>query len=196
MDWHRALLSLFSRFLSWSLYSLCPLICFFVSLFPSLHVCVCISKYSIIHSLIQTISIAPIQVHYYSKALPTQHATGNCELKTCPRPLRGGYIEWESNPLSFGRKTPSLPMRHTRPTNIILLCNIMYLSVLPSIVSVSLSVSVRLCHFMSVRWILLPSRSKLILVFLCKFVSADSTMCIDSVYTVSHLNQESSSCNL
>ena len=26
-----------------------------------------------IHSFIQAISVAPLQVHYYSKALPTQH---------------------------------------------------------------------------------------------------------------------------
>ena len=42
-----------------------------------------------IHSFIQAISIAPLQVHYYSEALPTQdgfcvrvsrrNATGNCE---------------------------------------------------------------------------------------------------------------------
>ena len=52
-------------------------------------------------SFIQTISTVPLQVHYYSEALPTQHgycarvsrrsATGNCELRTCPRSLRGGY---------------------------------------------------------------------------------------------------------
>jgi len=46
-----------------------------------------------IHSFIQTISIVPLQVHYYSEALPTQHgycagisrwsATGNCEWRTC-----------------------------------------------------------------------------------------------------------------
>src|SRR6218665_2864436 len=46
------------------------------------------------------ISIAPLQVHVYSEALPTQHeycagvsrrsATGNCELRTCQRSLRGG----------------------------------------------------------------------------------------------------------
>jgi len=50
--------------------------------------------------LIQAISIAPLQVYYYSEALPTQHgyyseisrrsATGNCEWRTCPRSLRGG----------------------------------------------------------------------------------------------------------
>src|SRR6218665_964082 len=48
-----------------------------------------------IHSFIQTISIAPLQVHFYSDALPTQHgycaggsrrsATSKvCELRTCP----------------------------------------------------------------------------------------------------------------
>ena len=46
-------------------------------------------------SFIQTISIAPLKVLYYSEALPTQHgycagisrrsATGNCRLRTCPR---------------------------------------------------------------------------------------------------------------
>jgi len=45
--------------------------------------------HSLIHSFIQAISIAPLQVHYYSEALPTKHgycvavsrrsATGNCE---------------------------------------------------------------------------------------------------------------------
>src|SRR6218665_3720234 len=47
------------------------------------------------HSFIQAISIALLQIDYYSEALPTQHgfsagvsrqsATGNCELRTCPR---------------------------------------------------------------------------------------------------------------
>jgi len=51
----------------------------------------------VIHSFIQTISIAPPQVHYYSEALSTQHghcagisrrsAKGNCEWRTCPRSL-------------------------------------------------------------------------------------------------------------
>jgi len=45
-------------------------------------------------------SIAFLQVHFYSEALPTQHgycagvscrsAIGNCELRTWPRSLRGG----------------------------------------------------------------------------------------------------------
>jgi len=47
----------------------------------------------------EAISIAPLQVHYYSEALPTQHgycarisrrsATGNCEWRTCSKSLRG-----------------------------------------------------------------------------------------------------------
>jgi len=54
----------------------------------------------LIHSFIQTISTAPLQVNFYPEALPTQHgycagvsrrsATGNCELRTCPRSLRDG----------------------------------------------------------------------------------------------------------
>jgi len=53
-----------------------------------------------VHSFIQAIYIAPLQVRYYSEALPTVHgycagvsrrsATGNCELRTYPRSLRGG----------------------------------------------------------------------------------------------------------
>src|SRR6218665_54464 len=55
------------------------------------------AKGEFIHLFIQIISIAPLQVHYYSEALPTQHgycarvsrrsATGNCKLRTCPRSL-------------------------------------------------------------------------------------------------------------
>ena len=50
----------------------------------------------LIHSFTLAISIAPLQVHYYSEALPTQHgyfvgvsrrsATGNCEWRTCLGP--------------------------------------------------------------------------------------------------------------
>ena len=53
-----------------------------------------------IHSFIRAISIAPLKVHYYSEALPTQHgycvgvlrqsATGSCKWRTCPRSLCGG----------------------------------------------------------------------------------------------------------
>ena len=61
------------------------------------------------YSFIQAISIAPLQVHYYSEALPTQHgycvgvscwsATGKCELRTCPRYLhvRGGWNHYPSD---------------------------------------------------------------------------------------------------
>jgi len=54
-----------------------------------------------IHSFIQAISIAPLQVHYYSGTLPTQHgycvrvsgwgAKGNCEWKTCVA-ARVGFV--------------------------------------------------------------------------------------------------------
>src|SRR6218665_2748735 len=52
------------------------------------------------NSFIQAISIVVLQVRYYSEELPTQHghcagvsrrsATGNCELRTCPRSPLGG----------------------------------------------------------------------------------------------------------
>jgi len=51
--------------------------------------------YVCIYVFIQSISLVPLQVHYYSEALPTQHgycvgvsrrsAKGNCEWRTCPR---------------------------------------------------------------------------------------------------------------
>jgi len=54
----------------------------------------------IIHSFIPAISIAPLQVLYYSEVLPTTarilyrsftpKRTGNCMYRTCPRSLRGG----------------------------------------------------------------------------------------------------------
>src|SRR6218665_3426962 len=60
----------------------------------------CSFIHSFIQSLIQAVSTAPLQVHYYSEALSTHHgycaglsrrsATGNCERRTCPRALRGG----------------------------------------------------------------------------------------------------------
>jgi len=64
-----------------------------------MHVCMYSCIYVCMYSFIKVISIAPLQVLYYSEALPTQHgccagisrqsATGNCELGTCPRSLRG-----------------------------------------------------------------------------------------------------------
>jgi len=60
----------------------------------------CLFIHSFMHSFIQDISIAPLQVHYYSEALPTWHeycvgvsrqsATSNCEWGTFPRSLHGG----------------------------------------------------------------------------------------------------------
>jgi len=59
-----------------------------------------------VHSFIQVISIAPLQVHYYSEALPTQHgycvrvsrwsANDSCEWRTTnepPRPMQL-FISW------------------------------------------------------------------------------------------------------
>src|SRR6218665_3383397 len=65
-----------------------------------------------IHSFIQVISIAPLQVHCYSEAVPTQHgycvgvsrrsAKGNCKVPTW-------WLERDSNPQPFGRKATNLP---------------------------------------------------------------------------------------
>src|SRR6218665_2112597 len=59
-----------------------------------------IVMFNLNHSDIQTISLAPLQVDYYSETFLTQHeycagvsrrsTTGNCECRTCPRSLRGG----------------------------------------------------------------------------------------------------------
>ena len=56
--------------------------------------------HSFIHSYIPFL-LAPLQFHFYSEALTTQHgycagvsrrsALGNCELRTCPRSLRGDF---------------------------------------------------------------------------------------------------------
>src|SRR6218665_686112 len=56
--------------------------------------------HSFIHSFIPAISIAPLQVLYYSEALLTTarilyrsfmpKRTGNCRYRTCPRSLHGG----------------------------------------------------------------------------------------------------------
>jgi len=48
------------------------------------------------HSVVPGISIAPLQVHYYSAAnwywvgVNPKRFTGICEWRTCPRFLRGG----------------------------------------------------------------------------------------------------------
>ena len=74
-----------------------------------------------IHSFIQTISIAPLKVQFYSEALPTQpgycagvsrrSATGNCELPKVPT----WRLEQESNPRPSGWKLSTQPMRHHVP---------------------------------------------------------------------------------
>ena len=94
--------------------------------------------HSFIHSLIQTISIAPLQVtqvHHHSEALPTQQgycagisrrsATGNCELRTCPRYLRGGKSGSRTHDLSDERRrlyqctthAPHRPFSNKTPAN-------------------------------------------------------------------------------
>src|SRR6218665_367324 len=79
-------------------------------------------SYSFVHTFIQTISIAPLQVHSYSEALPTHHeycagasrqsATGNCKLRTCPRSLPKWRLERDSN-ISKGFDTTNAPPRPT-----------------------------------------------------------------------------------
>src|SRR6218665_3331726 len=82
------------------------------------------SRYPIItlfiHSFIQTISIAPLQVHYYPEALSTQHeycvgisrqsVTDNLRVKDLPR-----VRERVSNPRPSGQRAPTLPMSHQAP---------------------------------------------------------------------------------
>ena len=83
-------------------------------------------------SFIRTISIAPLQVHFYSEALPTQHgycagvshrsATGNCELRTYPRSLhiRGGYRA-KVEPTTLRLKaidSTNAPPRHHAPHSV------------------------------------------------------------------------------
>src|SRR6218665_2340929 len=79
-------------------------------------------------SFIQAISLAPLQVRYYSEVLPTQHgycarvshrgATGNCnrqlQVKNLPK-VPTWRLEWDSNPQPSGRKASTLSMRHHVP---------------------------------------------------------------------------------
>src|SRR6218665_1414517 len=74
--------------------------------------------HSFIHSF-RTISIAPLEVHYYSEALPTQHeycsgvshrsATSNYKLRTCPMSL---YVTARA-----GFETMTLQLTIIDPTN-------------------------------------------------------------------------------
>ena len=81
-----------------------------------------------IHSFIQTIFRALLQIHYYSQVLPTQHgycvrvsrqsATGNCEWKICRRsPM--WRLERDSNPPPFKQKAMNLPMSHHAPQSVV-----------------------------------------------------------------------------
>ena len=86
----------------------------------------------VLNSFVQTISIAPLQVHYYSEVLLTQHgycarisrqsatgnsqhgycarisrrsATGNCKWRTCPRSLHGDESRsWTHDPSDDRRR--------------------------------------------------------------------------------------------
>src|SRR6218665_987573 len=72
-----------------------------IDLAPS-HYTYVMGVFSFIHTFIPAISVAPLQVLYYSEALPTTarilyrsytpKRTANCRYRTCPRSLRGGYI--------------------------------------------------------------------------------------------------------
>jgi len=77
------------------------------------------------YSFIHSISIAPLQVLYYSEALPTQHRMILCRNFT---PKRHGHLwvknlpkvptwrlEWELNPWPFRLKASTLPKHHHIP---------------------------------------------------------------------------------
>ena len=93
-----------------------------------------------IHSFIQAISIAPVQVRYYFEALPTQHwycarvlrrsATGNYELRTCPRSYVATKTGFE--PTTFWSKgfdstnAPPCPTLHAAYSIIIIIIIFVY----------------------------------------------------------------------
>ena len=78
------------------------------------------------HSFIQAISIAPLQVHYYSEVLRTQHRCWvrvntpkrkrQLRVKDLPK-VPTWRLERDSNSWPFGRKAPNLPMRHDAKWN-------------------------------------------------------------------------------
>ena len=84
-------------------------------------------KYSLLvhSSFIQAISDAPLQVHYYSEALPIQHGycVGVCLTSKRHRQLRVKDLpkvpawrpEQDSNLRPFRRKAMNLPMSHRAP---------------------------------------------------------------------------------
>ena len=94
-----------------------------------------------IHSFILDISIVPLQVHYYSEVLPTQHgycvgvsrrsaqATASKGLPKVPT----WRLERDLNPQPSGRMASTLPMRHHVQQNSCLFCNL-FMSRMPEIV--------------------------------------------------------------
>src|SRR6218665_557659 len=79
--------------------------------------------HSFIHLFIQTISIAPLQVHYYSEASQNNTDTiseFHAELpqatavKDLPK-VPTWRLERDSSPQPFGRKATNLPMSHHAP---------------------------------------------------------------------------------
>jgi len=89
----------------------------------------------IVLSFIQAISVAPLQVLYYSEVLPTQHGycaeisrqsdTGNCEWRTCPRSRPYVMARAGVKPMSLRMKDIDSTKAPTRPTNsvqIVLYC--------------------------------------------------------------------------
>jgi len=89
--------------------------------------CINISALTALHKqhnpFIQAISIAPLQVRYYSEALPTQHgycpgvshqSTTDNWVKDLPK-VPTWQLERDSNPRLSGRKASTLPMLHHIP---------------------------------------------------------------------------------
>src|SRR6218665_135940 len=78
----------------------------------------------ILHLFIQTISIEPLQAHYYSEALLEQHgycagvsrrsAICNCKLRTCPRSLVAARAGFEPTALQLkGIDSTNVPSNPT-----------------------------------------------------------------------------------
>ena len=79
---------------------------------------------SFVHSFIQALSIAPLQVHYYSEVLPRRHADtvsvfhAEAPLSTPSEGLAQGpawRLDRDSNPRPVRRKALNQPMSHPAP---------------------------------------------------------------------------------
>ena len=88
----------------------------FLSASVCLHSASFILSFSFIHPFIQGISIAPLQVNYYSEALPTARILCRSFTLKRRRQLPVKVPTWrperDSNPRPFGLKVPNLPMTH------------------------------------------------------------------------------------